>query len=118
MTLATEIAALLEPALGCPGPQPTSTIPSRAPTAGLEDRAMNRASHIFCLLTSLTDDEIAALAPADRRLLQEQLERVQRMVTGASIMSDAHKGTAPACFEPKRNKTAFLEELRHGLGRE
>ena len=112
MTIATEIAALLEPTLGYPGPQPMSTVPSLAPIAGLKDRAMSRASHIFWLLTSLTDNEIDALAPVDRRLLQEQIERVHRILTGA------RKATAPEGDEAKRSKADFLDELRDGRGRE
>jgi hypothetical protein len=118
MTIATEIAAaLLGPALGCPDPQPMSTVPSLAPIAGLGDRAMSRASHIFWLLTSLTDSEIDALAPVDRRLLQDQLERVHRMLTGATTASD-RKAAAPESEEAKRSKAAFLDELRDGRGRE
>lgn len=79
---------------------------------------MSRASHIFWLLTSLTDNEIDALAPVDRRLLQDQLERVQRMLTGATIASDAPKVTAPESEKAKRSKAAFLDELRDGRGRE
>jgi len=104
MTLATEIAALLEPARGWSGPQPISTVLNPAPTAGTEDRAMSPASQIFCLLTSLTDNEIDALAPVDRRLLQGQLERVHRMITGTTIISDALKAD-------------FLDELRDGQRR-
>ncbi len=108
MNLATKIAALPEPALGRPRPQPRGTLLSLAPSLpspGLEDRAMSRASHIFFLLTSLTDNEIDALAPADRQLLQGQLERVHRMVTGAIVVSDVRRA-------------AFLDELRDGQGRE
>jgi hypothetical protein len=79
---------------------------------------MSRASHIISLLTSLTDRQIDAMAPVDRRLLQDQLERVHRMVAGATIMSDARKAMVPEGGEPKRGKAAFLDELRDGQGRE
>ena len=118
MTTATKVAALLEPTLGRPGPQPMSTVVNLAPIAGLEDCAMSRASYIISLLTNLTDNQIDALAPVDRRLLQDQLERVHRMVTGATTVSAARNATAPEGGEPKRSKAAFLEELRDGRGRE
>jgi hypothetical protein len=79
---------------------------------------MSRANHIISLLTSLTDDQIDTLAPIDRRLLKDQLERVHGMVTGATIMSAARKATAPEGGEPAPGKAAFLDELRDGQGRE
>jgi hypothetical protein len=118
MTITTRVAALLEPAPGRPGLQPVSTVLSLAPSAGLGDRAMSRANHIVGLLTSLTDSQINALAPIDRRLLRDQLERVYRMVACATTMSDAQKSAAPEGGTPKRGKAAFLDELRDGRGRE
>jgi hypothetical protein len=118
MTIATKAAAELEPALGRPGPQPMSTILGLAPIAGLRDRAMSRAGDIIGLLTSLTRSQIDALAPIDRRLLQDQLERVHRMVTATTTMSDARRDTTPEAGEPRRSKAAFLDELRDGRGRE
>jgi hypothetical protein len=79
---------------------------------------MSCASHIINLLTRLTDDQIEALAPIDRRLLQHQLERLHRMVTGTTITSDARKATAPEGGQSRRSKAAFLDELRDGRGRE
>jgi hypothetical protein len=117
MTIATEVAEL--PELGRRRPaQPTSTALSQGPIGGLRDRAMSRASDIISLLTSLTDDQIDPLTPVDRRLLKDQLERVHGMVTGATIMSDARKATAPQGGEPAPSKAAFLDELRDGQGRE
>jgi hypothetical protein len=118
MTTATKVAALLEPALGCPGLRPMSFVRKLAPLAGLRDRAMGRASHIISLLTGLTDTQIGALTPIDRRLLQAQLERVHRMVAGATTSSDACRATAPEGGEPKRSRAAFLDELRDGRGRD
>jgi hypothetical protein len=69
-------------------------------------------------LTSLTDSQIDALTPVDRRRLKDQLERVHRMITGATIMSDARKATSPEDGEPECGKAAFLDELRDGKGRE
>jgi hypothetical protein len=91
---------------------------SPAAVAGLKDRAVSRASHIFFPLTSLTDDAIDALAPGDRRLLQGQLERVHRMVAGATVVSGARKDAALEGGEARRSKAAFLDELRDGWGRE
>jgi hypothetical protein len=79
---------------------------------------MSRISEIIGLLTGLTDNQIEALAPVDRRLLQDQLERVERIVTGATIMSDDRKATLPEGSESMRGKAAFLDELRDGRGRE
>jgi hypothetical protein len=118
MTIAAEVAALLESALGLPGLQPTGTVLSLAPIAGLGDRPMSQGSHVISLLTSLTSKQIDALTPVDRRLLKDQLERVHSMVTGATIMSDARKATVTESGEPKRSKAAFLDELRDGQGRE
>lgn len=118
MTIAPQAAALFEPTLGRAGLQPTSTMRSLAQTAGLEDRSMSCASYIISLLTNLTDNQIDGLAPVDRQLLQDQLERVHRMVTGATTMSDSRKATAPEGGEPNRSKAAFLEELSDGRGRE
>jgi hypothetical protein len=118
MTIATNVAALLEPALACPGPQPMSTVLGLAPIAGLGDPAMSRASHIIGLLADLTDDQVDALAPVDRRLLRDQLERVHRMVAGVPTASEARGATASERGEPKCGKAAFLDELRDGRGRE
>jgi hypothetical protein len=79
---------------------------------------MSRISEIIILLTSLTDNQIEALPPVDRRLLQDQLARVQRIVTGATAASDDRKVTLPEGGESKRGKAAFLDELRDGRGRE
>ena len=79
---------------------------------------MSRISEIISLLTSLTDNQIDALAPVDRQRLQDQLERVQRIVTGATIVSRARSAIPPEGGEPKRGKSAFLDELRDGRGRE
>jgi hypothetical protein len=79
---------------------------------------MSRISEIIGLLTSLTDKQIEALAPGDRRRLQDQLERAQRIVTSATIMSDDRKATLPEGSKPNRGKAAFLDELRDGRGRE
>jgi hypothetical protein len=96
MTIAPQIAMLPEP----------HPILCFATESELEDRTMKHASHVFCLLTNLTEEEIDELAPIDRQLLQQQLERVHRMVVRASIVNDARKAAA------------FLEELRDGRGRE
>ena len=117
MAIAFNVAALPETASDRPSLKPTSTVLSLAPISGLGDRPMSRASHIISLLSSLTDDQIVTLAPVDRRLLQDQLERVHRMVAGARIISDARKATARE-GEPKRSTAAFLDELRDGQGRE
>jgi hypothetical protein len=79
---------------------------------------MSRISEIIDLLTSLTDNQIEALAPADRRLLQDQLERVERIVTGAAIVSDDRKAKRHEGGQSMRGKAAFLDELRDGRGRE
>jgi hypothetical protein len=118
MTIATNVAALLEPTLDRPGPQPMSTVLGLAPIAGLADPAMGHASHILGLLASLTDNQIDALAPVDRRLLRDQLERVHRMVVGAAILSEARRATASEGGEPRCSTAAFLDELRDGRGRE
>jgi hypothetical protein len=117
MAIAIKVAALPEPASDRSSLQPMSTILSLAPIAGLGDRRMSRASNIISLLSSLTDDQVVTLAPVDRRLLQDQLERVHRMVAGARIISDARKATSGE-GEPKRSTAAFLDELRDGQGRE
>ena len=106
MTIAPQIALPIEPVRGRRDPQRVRTVLNFAPIADPEDRTMSRASHIFCMLTNLTEAEIEDLATVDRQLLQEQLERVHRMVIRASIMNDA------------RRAAAFLDELRDGRGRE
>ena len=73
---------------------------------------MSCANHIISLLTSLTDDQIDTLAPVDRRLLKDQLERVHGMVTGATIMSDARKATAPGGGDSKRSRAASRRTAR------
>ena len=78
---------------------------------------MSRISEVIGLLTGLTDNQIEALAPVDRRLLQDQLERVQRIVT-AHVMIDDRKATLREGGESNRGKAAFLDELRDGRGRE
>jgi hypothetical protein len=118
MTLATNVAALLEPTLGRPGPQPMSAVLGLAPIAGLGDPAMDHASYIIGLLASLTDNQIDALAPLDRRLLRDQLERVHCMVAGATILSEACPAAASEGGGPGCSKAAFLDELRDGRGRE
>jgi hypothetical protein len=118
MTIATKVAALLEPTLGHPGAQPRSTVLGLSPIAGLGDPAMSHASHIIGLLTSLSDNQVDALAPVDRQLLRDQLERVHRMVTGAMTLSEARRATAAAGGGLNRSKAAFLDELRDGRGRE
>ena len=117
MTIATEVAALLEPAPGHPGLQPISAVVGLVPIAGLKDRAMSRANHITSLLSDLTHSQIDLLAPVERRVLQDQLERVLRMVAGTSATSDARKAGATK-DEPKRGRAAFFDELRDGQGRE
>jgi hypothetical protein len=122
MTVATNVAALLEPIHGRPGPQPMSAVlglaPIAAPIAGLGDPALGHASHIIGLLASLTDNQVDALAPVDRRLLRDQLERVHRMIAGATILSEARPAAASEGGEPGCGKAAFLDELRDGRGRE
>jgi hypothetical protein len=122
MTIATNVAALLEPTLGRPGPQPMSAVlglaPIAAPIAGLGDPAMSHASHIIGLLASLTDDQVDALAPVDRRLLRDQLERVHCMLAGAATLSEARLPAALEGGGAGCSKAAFLDELRDGRGRE
>ncbi|HEY7551372.1 MAG TPA: hypothetical protein VH913_17885 [Hyphomicrobiaceae bacterium] len=125
MTIATNVAALLEPTFGRPGPQPMGAVlglaPIAGPVAGLADPATGRASHIIDiigLLASLTDNQVDALAPVDRRLLQDQLERVHRMVAGATILNEARPAAASEGGAPRCGKAAFLDELRDGRGRE
>ena len=77
---------------------------------------MSRVSEIISLLTSLTDSQIAASAPAELRRLQDQLERVQRIVSGTTIARSA--GRTPPEGASKRGKAAFLDELRDGRGRD
>ena len=74
---------------------------------------MSRISEVIGLLTGLTDNQIEALAPVDRRLLQDQLERVQRIA-----MIDDRKAKLREGGEFNRGKAAFLDELRDGRGRE
>jgi hypothetical protein len=129
MTIATSVAALLEPTFGRPGPQPMGAVlglapiagPVAGPVAGLADPATGCASHIIDiigLLASLTDNQVDALAPVDRRLLRDQLERVHRVVAGATILNEARPAAASGGGEPRCGKAAFLDELRDGRGRE
>jgi hypothetical protein len=68
------------------------------------------ADKITALLTGLTQGQVQAMAPSERQLLQDQLERVHRICTGEKIMDDARAATAP--------KGGVLRELRDGRGRQ
>jgi hypothetical protein len=69
-------------------------------------------------LTSLTNDQIDALAPVDRQLLRHQLERVHHLIAGGPGMSDVRRAMSPEGGEREHRKAAFLDELRDGKGRE
>jgi hypothetical protein len=47
------------------------------------------------LLTGITERQIRAMTPHERRLLSDQLIRVYRMIEGERIMAEAREATAP-----------------------